>query len=229
VVENAPVNSVVATLSAQDADGDRLTYTLSDPSGVFALTGNSLVVARALDFESAREHIVTLSASDGYGGTVSRTLTIGVGNAVETTPFVLRGGAGGDVLSGEAGHDTLYGSAGNDMLTGGAGQDMFVFDTKLNKRTNVDRIADFVVRDDGIFLDNGVFKALGRGSATGVKLNSDMFVTGTKAQDREDRIVYDKKSGALYYDADGTGASAQVKIATLSKNLKMTAADFFVI
>jgi serralysin len=33
----------------------------------------------------------------------------------------------------------------------------------------------------------------------------------------------------LYYDADGTGSQAQVQIATLSKNLKMTYKDFFVI
>jgi Ca2+-binding RTX toxin-like protein len=56
-----------------------------------------------------------------------------------------------------------------------------------------------------------------------------MFVRASQAQDREDRIVYDKKTGALYYDADGTGAVAQVKVATLNKNLKIGHQDFFVI
>ena len=54
-----------------------------------------------------------------------------------------------------------------------------------------------------------------RDSSKGVKFKSDMFVKGKAAQDREDRIVYDSKTGALYYDQDGTGSNAQVKIATL--------------
>jgi serralysin len=56
-----------------------------------------------------------------------------------------------------------------------------------------------------------------------------MFVKDSKAQDREDRIVYDRTSGALSYDADGTGAAAQVRIATLGKNLKLAHQDFFVV
>ena len=47
------------------------------------------------------------------------------------------------------------------------------------------------------------------------KFKADMFVNGKKAQDPEDRIVYDRKTGSLYYDQDGTGSQAQVKIATL--------------
>ncbi len=56
-----------------------------------------------------------------------------------------------------------------------------------------------------------------------------MFVKATKAQDAEDRIVYDRKTGALYYDQDGSGSKAQVKIAMLNKNLALTHNDFFVI
>ncbi|WP_161721485.1 cadherin domain-containing protein [Microvirga arsenatis] len=228
-VENAPVGSVVATLLAQDADGDRITYSLGAGSP-FAIVGNSLVVAQPLDFEAARQHSVVVQAQDDYGGVTSQTFTIAVNNAVETTPFVLRGGAGADGLQGEAGHDTLYGGAGRDLLAGGAGQDVFVFDTRPGS-TNVDSISDFSVPQDSIWLDNAAFGALGgKGSlARPQKLASDAFVSAARAQDREDRIVYDKKSGKLYYDQDGTGSKAQVHIATLSKALKMTAGDFFVI
>ena len=40
-----------------------------------------------------------------------------------------------------------FGGAGKDNLTGGGGRDAFVFDTSLNKRTNVDKITDFNVSD----------------------------------------------------------------------------------
>lgn len=143
---------------------------------------------------------------------------------------VLKASSGNDRLYGGLGNDTLYGGAGSDILVGNGGRDIFVFDTAPNQKSNLDRIVDFNPVHDTIWLDNKVFTKLGSGSLSKpTKLKSDMFVKGTKAQDREDRIIYDRKTGALYYDADGTGSKAQVKIATLSKNLKLTYHDFFVI
>ena len=42
-------------------------------------------------------------------------------------------------------------------------------------------------------------------------------------------MIYNSKKGVLLYDADGSGAGAAVQVTTLSKNLKMTYADFFVV
>ena len=50
-----------------------------------------------------------------------------------------------------------------------------------------------------------------------------------KAHDANDRIIYDKDSGKLYYDADGSGSKADVCFSDISKHFKLTAADFFVI
>jgi Ca2+-binding RTX toxin-like protein len=151
-------------------------------------------------------------------------------------PDILHGGAGNDVLSGFGGNDVLYGEAGRDILAGGTGRDIFVFNTPISKskavnKANLDKIADFSVKDDSIYMENKVFKALGKkGSLTHPKaLTKDFFYVGTKAHDANDHIIYNKKTGALYYDADGTGHQAQVQIATLSKNLKMSYHDFFVI
>jgi Ca2+-binding RTX toxin-like protein len=52
---------------------------------------------------------------------------------------------------------------------------------------------------------------------------------GSKAGDASDRVIYDKSTGALWYDADGSGGAAQMQIAKLAKGLAITAADFFVI
>jgi hypothetical protein len=57
-----------------------------------------------------------------------------------------------------------------------------------------------------------------------------MFVKASKAQDREDRIIYDSRKGVLLYDADGSGSKVKaVEFATLKKGLAMTHSDFFVI
>jgi Ca2+-binding RTX toxin-like protein len=142
----------------------------------------------------------------------------------------LNGKGGNDVLFGKAGADILNGGLGTDTLIGDAGSDVFVFNTALNATTNVDRIRDFNVTDDSIYLDNAFFKTVGTGTtAQPLTLNADMFTIGTKALDAEDRIIYDNANGYLYYDADGTGQSKPILFADLPENLKLTASDFFVI
>ncbi|MGO4573802.1 calcium-binding protein, partial [Microvirga sp. 2TAF3] len=86
------------------------------------------------------------------------------------------GNAGKNVIMGGAGNDKLWGGLGNDVLTGGAGKDIFVFDTKPNKKSNFDKIADFSVKDDTLWLDNAVFKKLGKGTELKPgKLNKGFF------------------------------------------------------
>jgi Ca2+-binding RTX toxin-like protein len=143
--------------------------------------------------------------------------------------LVLVGTKRADRLMGGDGNDTLYGKAGKDVLTGGLGKDAFVFDTRPNKKTNLDRITDYSVADDTIWLENKVFTKLGK-AAKAVKLNKKFFAFD-KAKQADDHIVYVKKTGALLYDQDGSGtAHAAVQIATLTKNLKgFSAAEFFVV
>ncbi|WP_404294301.1 cellulose binding domain-containing protein (plasmid) [Microvirga sp. RSM25] len=127
-------------------------------------------------------------------------------------------------VTGSAGADKINGGGGKDLLTGGRGKDAFVFDKKFGK-SNVDRVADFNVKDDTVRLDNAVFKKLGKAG----KLKKDFFKIGTKAADADDHVIYNSKKGMLYYDADGNGKGAAVHFATLSKNLKLTQADVIVI
>ena len=138
---------------------------------------------------------------------------------------MLYGGAGNDILKGDADNDVLFGEAGNDKLYGGAGNDTFVFNKKASKTTNFDRIYDFKSGQDKLFLDNAVFKKLGKLGTfdAPAKLDVSMFKTG-RAKDKNDYLVY--KSGVLYYDADGSGKGAAVEIVKLS-GLKVT--DIFVI
>ncbi|HEX2137758.1 MAG TPA: hypothetical protein VHG30_18005 [Microvirga sp.] len=136
----------------------------------------------------------------------------------------LEGFGGADVLRGGAGSDHLRGGLGNDTLVGEAGRDCFVFDSRPGS-TNIDVIRDFSVADDTIQLNNAIFTKVGPNG----KLASEAFWTGAQAHDASDRVIYDKATGALYYDADGNGAAVQVKIAQLAAGLAVTAADFFTV
>jgi Ca2+-binding RTX toxin-like protein len=155
------------------------------------------------------------SAINLTGNSLNNTIT---GNTGRNT---LKAGSGNDFINGGYGKDTLYGSTGNDT---------FVFDTKLSKTGNVDKIADYNVKYDTVWLDNAIFTKLGKGSASAPKKLSKSYFEVGKADDRNDYITYDKSKGYLYYDADGSGTKYKaVLVATLSKNLKMTYSDFYVV
>jgi Ca2+-binding RTX toxin-like protein len=111
---------------------------------------------------------------------------------------------------------------GNDTLTGGAGSDRFVFSTAIAGSTNIDRITDFTVNVDKIVLDHTIFTSVG---ATGA-LATAAFTSG--AETASSRIVYDANSGALSYDADGSGATAAIQFATLAVHLSLTNNDFLI-
>jgi len=145
-----------------------------------------------------------------YGGTGNDTIS---------------GGTGRDYIDGGLDDDHLFGRLGNDTLVGGAGKDFFYFNYKPSK-TNVDTIKDFSRSDDGIVLDNSIYKGLGTPEKN---IRKAAFWSGTKAHDKDDRIVYDNKTGAIYYDADGTGKIAPVKFAVVGKNLKLDHTDFWVV
>ncbi|MFC5483168.1 calcium-binding protein [Microvirga aerilata] len=175
---------------------------------------------------SGSDMILGLDAAEKlYGGGGNDQVSGGAGNDW------VYGGIGNDQVSGGIGNDRLYGDAGKDQLTGGAGKDYFVFNSKPNKTTNIDKIVDFNVRDDSIYLENAIFKALGKaGSSTKpALLKSSFFYSGTKAHDKDDHIIHNKKTGAIYYDVDGTGSSQLVQIATVNKGLTLTYKDFYVI
>lgn len=84
IAENSANGTVVGLLSANDPDGDTLTFSLTDDAGGrFTINGNQLVVAGSLNFEAAASHQVTVQVSDGAGGTSSQTFNITVTNVNE--------------------------------------------------------------------------------------------------------------------------------------------------
>ncbi len=140
-----------------------------------------------------------------------------------TSALILKGGKKADVLVGGAGNDLLNGGLGNDRLTGGEGSDVFVFSTKL--KANVDRLLDFSGADDTIQLSKKLFGKLQKGV-----LSKEAFRLGAKAVEADDRIVFNAKTGAVLYDADGSGtAHAAVTFAKVKVGTQLTADDFLVL
>ena len=118
--------------------------------------------------------------------------------------------------------------AGIDVLPGGAGADPLRVQHGGQHITNFDRILDFDPAADTIRLENADFTSVG---ATSGWLWAARFVSAARALDTNDHVIYNRATGELFYDADGTGAAAQVRFAVLTQTVKpiLTAADFLVI
>ncbi|ANY81316.1 hypothetical protein BB934_26400 [Microvirga ossetica] len=176
------------------------------------------------------------SGFDVVNTSVSFTLSDGIENLVasfhDSSNIVLKGNAANNSIKGNSGNNKLYGDLGADTLEGGFGKNIFVFDTKVakTKNKNIDKIKDFSFQDD-IWLENKIFTKLGSAGSEKkpLKLSKEKFWIGSKAQDANDRVIYNDKNGKLYYDADGTGKAQQIQIATLDKKPHLTNADIFVI
>ncbi|MEQ1721020.1 MAG: calcium-binding protein, partial [Nitrosomonas sp.] len=154
------------------------------------------------------------NAIDGVGNGLNNKL---IGNAANNS---LSGNAGSDILSAGNGDDYLNGGSGKDTLTGGAGKDTFF----IGSKDAFDTITDFnVTGGDIIELDDDVFTSLGWGDLT-----NEQFRVGSKALDSDDFIIYNKTTGAILYDADGSGAGAALQIAKVGIGLALTNTDFVV-
>lgn len=167
------------------------------------------------------EGIVGTNANDAITGSNLANQIQGGGGA-----DVLLGLGGADELNGGTGTDTINGGLGDDLLIGGPQADKFVFNAAPGV-TNIDTIIDFSVADDTIQMENAIFTAIGAQNAV---LAAAAFKDASAGPvDADDRILYNKLTGALFYDPDGSGAATPVQFAKVAANLALTNADFFVI
>ena len=131
--------------------------------------------------------------------------------------------AGDDVLTLKSGTNIVHGGAGSDVILAGTGADTFYFDTAIGK--DVDKIVGFSASADSFVLDHHVFAGLGSSSV----LASSAFTIGTAAQTTSNRIIYDDKTGDLYFDADGTESNAAVLFGHVDPHLALTGGQFHLI
>jgi len=135
----------------------------------------------------------------------------GIENAmlVGSADLNLTGDTGPHVLAAHGGNNILGGAAGADTLFGGGGADTFVV---TNDKT-FDQIIDFVSGEDKIALSGRAFRSL--------------FISGNQLKDG----VFGEKlkldvDGGLWFDSDGSGRKAAVKIATIGITASLEMDDF---
>ena len=209
------LNNVLTGLAGNDTlDGgsgnDNMVGGLGNDTYIVDNTSDVITEASSEGTDTIQSSVTFTASAHVENLTLTGSAAInGAGNTLDNN---ITGNSGINNLSGGDGNDLLFGGLGNDTLTGGAGADTFVFNTKLNARSNLDTITDFSHSDDTIQLSKSVMSALG---ATGT-LSANDFKFSTQTLDTSDRIIYNQTSGALFYDGDGSGRSAAVQIALLN-------------
>ena len=109
-------------------------------------------------------------------------------------------------------------------MAGGTGADRFTFQDAL-AAGNADHVVDFRDRRRQDPARECHLRQPRRRAAAGQRVR-----VGTAAADASDRIIYDSATGNLYFDSDGSGATAALLFATLDNApATLAASDFLVI
>jgi Ca2+-binding RTX toxin-like protein len=166
---------------------------------------------------------VTASESFTLTGSTQKLAAVNGSKAIDLTGNKL-----GNTIVGNDGANEIAGRAGKDVLTGKKGKDAFIFDAALSK-SNVDTITDFNGKDDKFYLDDSIFKKLGSGTLTKPKQLSKNFFSLDKAKEKNDYLIYSKKTGVLSYDADGSGKGVAVEFSKIKAGLELKFSYFYVI
>jgi len=168
--------------------------------------------------------VLRLTGTADIAGTGTDSNNTIIGNAGSNR---LQGLGGRDTLSGGAGTDVLSGGAGADRMTGGLDADQFWFDS-LEDTAQFDTLTDFETGIDQVVLFKSAFAAFAELPFAST-LPASAFTIGTTATTTSHRIIYDAATGALYYDADGTGAAAQMQVAALTGTPTLAASDVLIL
>jgi Ca2+-binding RTX toxin-like protein len=214
VLQNPPNAGTLTTIGSLGVDfGPTAGFDIFSPT-------NGVNIAYAVSGSTLYNINISTGAATALG-------TVGNGSfnfiGLAAVPVPEPNGSGRDMLMGGNGSDTLMGGVGGDTLNGNAGKDSFSFAMPTE---GIDTITDFSVVDDTI-----VVSALGFGGGlvAGAAITPDQFAIGASAVDAADRFIYNSKTGALFFDVDGTGGMAQMQISSLATGLGLTNNDIFVV
>jgi hypothetical protein len=137
--------------------------------------------------------------------------------------FLWGGELGRDILKGGRGKDFVEGGTGADTLWGGPGDDAFFFGqlSPLSPPTTFDRIRDFTPGEDLFSL----FFVMEHPPAPGL-LGDEYFHAGKHAETPEQIVLYQRKTGKVMLDFDGSGPGAAYALAKVDPGTRLGAEDF---
>ncbi|MEO7222833.1 MAG: calcium-binding protein [Devosia sp.] len=163
-----------------------------------------------------RDHMVGGNGSNWFNGQGGNDKLIGNGGE-----DFFNGDDGKDTIDGGTGEDHMDGGKGKDVFTGGTGEDDFNFNFMGN--ADADTITDFKSGEDEIWLWDDAF-----GLGSGKFLQNKQFLAAdgaTEATKAAHRVVYDSKSGKLFFDHDGKDGDDAVLVAILKGGVELHASD----
>ncbi len=155
------------------------------------------------------------------------------GNDFIVTNYGLDSGNVSGYVSGGAGNDLIWSHGKKDILEGDNGSDIFEFNA-TNSNT---AIFDFEPEVDALnIIISDKMNGLSSKLSTGYLDNGEQYFYLTenqiyakpgakKAKDYDDLIVYNTKTGVVFFDSDGKGGSVPVKIVQLIGSPDLDAED----
>ena len=161
----------------------------------------------------------TITGTNGdetLSGTIGDDVITGLGGS-----DTIVGGNGNDTIDGGDGNDQTTGGFGGDTLTGGLGADTFVYSFASQ---GIDTITDFEVGIDKLSISASGF---GGGLSSGT-LAASQFVAAADPLPTlaSGQFLYDTGTGALSWDADGTGGGLAIELAVLTGTPMLSSSDF---
>ena len=168
--ENDTNPGVIFQVSASDADGDVVTYSLADDFGLFeidAATGEiTLITGESADFEADASYDLQVIATSSFEGEAPKTtnfkVVVQVNDVSETggaaSGHILIGGEDAQTLNASDRGDVIFGGQGDDTINLGAGRDTVIYRYDATDKTNPaaidggDVINSFDLSEDHLFL-----------------------------------------------------------------------------
>ncbi len=208
ITGNTAANTIDGGIGADTMSGgfgDDLYIVDSDADLVEESAGNGIDTVQSNIDYTLGANLENLILAEGAGN--------GVGNELDNT------------ITGNAAANTIDGGIGADTLTGGAGADTFIFNDAVAGGINT--IMDFAPAEDKIQLERSIFTSL----ASMENLAPASFTANAEgiAMDSDDYLIYNTSTGALFYDADGSGEGVAVQFAQLDNKAALTADDFILV
>ena len=184
--------------------------------------GDDLLI---VNYMNAREGIIsTINPTTNSGSITAGTSSISYKNIEQ---LYITGTDYDDNIVGSNGNDTLVGSFStsyaNDTLTGGNGSDTFILNTLYSG--GVDHLYDFDLTNDiiEVSIDSN-------GEPSPRPLLASQFTLGISATTSDQLFIYNKSTGALFFDGDGSGSTfSQNQVAQFLPGLLLTNKNFVVV